>query len=137
MKRQLMTLILMCSVAIPVFSEGSDGASRSSQQRDSKQVLDKEILSERMPSSSEPEYQPFRPDEWQVDVFGTYADTDRHPHYHDGFGGGVGVNKFWTENWGAGLEGYWWEALPGDRVLHSVDAHVIYRYPFQELRLAP
>lgn len=104
--------------------------------RDSKEVFDKSILSERMPAHEESN-EVFKANEWQIDVFGTYADVTGGHTYKDGFGGGVGANYFWTRNWGAGLEGYWWEGAHNDVVLHNVGANLFYRYPIDEINLAP
>ena len=49
-------------------------------------------------------------------------------HVDHGWGGGVGVNYFFTRNWGAGLEGYW---LDAHGAIHAVLGDLIYRYPFE------
>ncbi|MBV9462611.1 MAG: outer membrane beta-barrel protein [Verrucomicrobiae bacterium] len=80
----------------------------------------------------------FHANEWQVDLFATYADVIHNHHWNDGFGGGVGFNYFFTENWGAGLEGYWWDGdKPDSAVLHNPGMNIFFRYPIQEWCLAP
>jgi len=79
----------------------------------------------------------FAENETSVDIFGTYADTDRG-RYRDGFGGGVGVEHFFTKYLGIGLEGYWWGGDgPSRDVISSVSGSVIGRYPIESLHLAP
>lgn len=124
----------MAAIAAPAFAGGNEGTSAS--ETYNKQSFDKEILSQRLPYAADEE-KVFSAGEWQIDLFGTYADTAQSPRYRDGFGGGLGVNHFWTENWGAGLEGYWWEARGDNHWLNNAGANLIYRIPFEELRLAP
>jgi outer membrane protein with beta-barrel domain len=131
MKKAFMGLVVMCSLVLPSFG-GNEGSTY-------KKSFEKEILSER--TTTEVEEKVFRAHEWQGDVFGFFADTSHDsPQYRDGFGGGAGLNYFWDEHWGAGLEAYWWEGSHvnnRDRVLHNVGANLFYRYPIQDWKLAP
>jgi hypothetical protein len=54
------------------------------------------------------------------------ADFTRHADH--GWGGGIGLNYFFTRNWGVGAEGYW---LDADTTVHAVLGDLIYRYPFE------
>jgi hypothetical protein len=47
----------------------------------------------------------FRDHEFQLDVFGTYTNSLRNLQYQDGFGGGIGVNYFFTRYIGVGVDG--------------------------------
>ncbi len=52
-----------------------------------------------------PEEPCFKEREFQLDVFGTYTNSLRNLDYQDGFGGGIGVNYFFTRNIGFGVDG--------------------------------
>lgn len=80
---------------------------------------------------TEPEY--FRAHEFSGDIFALYARPEEGV-LKDGFGGGIGMNYFFTKCIGLGLDGYWWE---GPHVIHNVDAELIARYPFEKIHLAP
>jgi len=128
---RLLSLVLAGCIAVPCFA-GNDGTTTR------KYDMDKEILSEKTTTHYEDtEPNVFNANEWQGDVFGTYANADHGGSYTDGFGGGIGVNYFFTEYFGAGLEGYWWTGARPDTVLHNVGANLFARYPIQDLRLAP
>ena len=73
--------------------------------------------------------------EWSFDLFGTYAATESGL-YDDGFGGGVGVNYFFTRYLGVGIDGYWWDGSPAG-VVSSISGSLIGRLPMDELHLAP
>src|SRR5688572_24123123 len=47
----------------------------------------------------------FRAGELQLDVFGSYNGAITNEEFGDGFGGGLGVNYFFTEMLGFGLSG--------------------------------
>jgi hypothetical protein len=90
---------------------------------------------------------PFSANETQFDVFGTYLDG-KGP-FHTGpvkdhaWGGGIGVNQFWTENFGLGIDA---GALYGrenpakgtkDKTFAQGTASLIFRVPYQEYNIAP
>lgn len=124
-------VFLTCCLAASCHAGGGEGGVETG--RD----FSKEIINERSTAFSRTEPDLFQAGEWQLDTFGMYADTDRGERYSDGFGGGAGITHYWSRHWGAGLEGYWWEALPDEKWLHNVAASVLYRWPFDDLRLAP
>jgi hypothetical protein len=47
----------------------------------------------------------FKDQELQVDAFASYSDFRNGSLYHDGFGGGLGVNYFFLRNVGVGVDG--------------------------------
>jgi hypothetical protein len=49
-------------------------------------------------------------------------------YQHNTFGGGIGLNHFFTRNLGVGLEGYW---MTEDTCIHTVAAQAIYRFPWE------
>jgi opacity protein-like surface antigen len=67
--------------------------------------------------------------EIQFDLIGTYQDQVSD------FGGGLGVNYFINENFGVGID----TLYNGEDNLYeySTSLNVIYRYPFEQLALAP
>ena len=71
----------------------------------------------------------FLANELQIDIFGTHATTDINSL--EGWGGGLGVNYFFTETLGLGVEG----AYDGDN--WSTAANVIMRAPIEALSIAP
>jgi len=87
--------------------------------------------------------------ELQIDIFGAYVDgnasTHAGPVRDHGWGGGVGVNYFFTRNIGVGAEGYWIAADHnraatndnGETVFHNIDGSLIFRLPIDEMCLAP
>jgi hypothetical protein len=84
----------------------------------------------------------FADEETTFDIFGLYAATEGAGRYDDGFGGGLGVNRFFKRYFGLGLEGYFWD---GDRgpsgnesdVISSVAGSLIARYPIDQYHIAP
>lgn len=119
----------------------------------------------------------FRAGEWQLDLFGQWTDGNS-PHTgplrNQGWGGGAGVNYFFTRNLGFGVDGSWLSIQDPDRsavplgiaapvantqvggvpggaaaaplavtrnnrrtVLHHYTASLIYRFPIDEICLAP
>jgi hypothetical protein len=76
----------------------------------------------------------FNEKEFSADVFALYATEASDGAYGDGFGPGIGINYFFTRNFGLGLEGYGWN---GDGFITAAALDLIYRYPIDEFRLAP
>jgi hypothetical protein len=79
----------------------------------------------------------FGDDETTVDIFGTYSAVDGNGAYDDGFGGGIGVNKFFRRYFGVGLEGYFWDGATNGDVISSVAGSIIARYPIEQFHVAP
>jgi len=56
----------------------------------------------------------FADQEWQIDIFGQYSDGNGPHHagiFRDhGWGGGIGVNYFFTRNFGLGVDASWLSA---------------------------
>ncbi len=78
----------------------------------------------------------FRDHEFQLDVFGTYTNSLRNLGYQDGFGGGIGVNYFFTRNIGVGVDGSLY-----DGEVHGVwntTGSIIARFPIEgQICIAP
>lgn len=71
----------------------------------------------------------FRAGELQLDIFGSYSDSVKRSDHGDGFGGGLGVNYFVTNNLGFGVSG---NLSDGDvNGFWNIDADVILRAPFE------
>ena len=52
----------------------------------------------------------FRAGEWQFDIYGAFADGNRPhagPFQEHGWGGGVGLNYFFTREFGIGVDATW------------------------------
>src|SRR6266478_9944805 len=89
----------------------------------------------------------FNDKELQFDVFGAYAVGEGGSHAgpirDHGWGGGIGVNYFFSRYIGIGAEGYWIAADHngavggGDTVVHNVNGSLIFRLPIDSLCLAP
>jgi hypothetical protein len=80
----------------------------------------------------------FSEHEFSVDAFGLYAFADGTGRLDDDWGGGIGVNYFFTKHLGLGLDGYWWD---GDSVsnetVSSFSGSIILRWPFESAHIAP
>ena len=97
----------------------------------------------------------FKDKELQLDIFGLHADGNGNDHagplQDHGFGGGLGINYFFTRNLGVGVDGL---ALYGrenperdDRghslasakhtTIYGTTGSIIYRLPIESLKLAP
>jgi len=107
-------------------------------------------------SKASKDYKPVEPTlcfadhEWQVDLFGQYS-VGEGPRqagiFRDhGWGGGIGINYFFSRNWGLGVDAAWLYAKEPDYVansghgnttLHNFTGSVIFRIPMDELCLAP
>jgi hypothetical protein len=94
----------------------------------------------------------FLDQELQIDVYGAYVDGNGPSHAgpirEHGWGGGIGINYFFSRNIGIGVDGTWIAADEnaaaglddnnGDRtVFHNVTGSVIVRFPIDEICLAP
>ncbi len=95
----------------------------------------------------------FQDHEIQFNVFGAYSvgegGTHAGPMHDHGWGGGIGVNYFFSRYIGVGAEGYWLaerrnDGAPGVRnsdndmtTLHNVDGSLIFRLPIDRICLAP
>ena len=75
----------------------------------------------------------YHPNELSLDLFGTYADRDRFGDKGDFWGGGLGVNYFFTRNIGIGADSY----LEEWKWPYRVNGSLILRLPIDKLRLAP
>lgn len=69
----------------------------------------------------------FKDHEFQLDVFGLYGWSTQGQH-DDGFGGGLGVNYFFTKNLGFGIDGSLRDA---DSALWTASASLIARFPIE------
>lgn len=78
----------------------------------------------------------FEAQELQLDLFGSYSwITDGKHEDGDGFGGGLGVNYFFTRILGVGVDG---NILDGDASgLWNVTGKLIARFPIDSICLAP
>jgi len=75
----------------------------------------------------------FGPREFSFDVLGGYATRDKGGADKDAFGIGAGVNYFFTENIGAGIDTY----ADAFEIPYLLNFSGIYRYPLPDLSLAP
>ena len=102
----------------------------------------------------------FNDREWQFDVFGAFTDGNR-PHAgpvkEHGWGGGIGINYFFTRNIGIGVDATWLYARDnngdeggtlgdgdnGDNddndhtTIHNFSGSIIFRFPNDSSCLAP
>lgn len=91
--------------------------------------------------------------EWQIDLFGQYS-VGEGPNqvqlFRDhGWGGGVGINYFFTRNWGLGVDAAWLYGKEGPglddgdhhgshrTVTHNFTGSLIFRVPIDDSCLAP
>lgn len=89
----------------------------------------------------------FRAGELQLDIFGYYVDGNGGQHagqvQDHGWGGGIGLNYFFTLNLGVGVEAAWLDARDngnlggGYTAIHNYSGSLIWRFPIQEKCLAP
>lgn len=82
----------------------------------------------------------FQAGEFQLDLFGSYNGAITNEEFGDGFGGGVGVNYFFTEMLGFGVSGNVYQGnhtFNGDRAVWHTSANLIVRFPLQDICLAP
>ena len=98
------------------------------------------------------EPQCFGDHEFQADIFGAYGVTEEGQGAimrDHGWGGGVGLNYFFTRWFGLGVDGCWLDVKPGDshRIVENGETHthvdsaatgsIILRYPIDRWCLAP
>jgi hypothetical protein len=93
----------------------------------------------------------FNEHEWQVDIFGQYSVGNGPEHagiFRDhGWGGGIGINYFFTRNLGIGVDAAWLYAKEspslqdedrGDHTtIHNFSGSLIYRFPIDSACVAP
>jgi hypothetical protein len=80
----------------------------------------------------------FRSQEWSVDLFGTYT-APENGKINDGWGGGGGINYFFTKYFGLGVEGGAFDGGSTADTVTYADAMLIARYPIDAwgMHLAP
>src|SRR6187455_3215500 len=74
----------------------------------------------------------FQEQEFQLDVFGSYSGTKDNGVIGDGFGGGVGVNYFFTRNLGVSVSGNVYEGTAGHEVWNA-DLDLVVRFPLDDI----
>src|SRR5215210_3694712 len=96
-----------------------------------------------------PEPECFRAHELQLDLFGQYSIGNGPDHagtFRDhGWGGGLGINYFFTRNLGLGVDAAWlsakeapYSASSTDRTeIHNFSASLICRFPIDRICVAP
>lgn len=100
---------------------------------------------ETMHHDSKKTYQPmaepcFKDREWQLDLFGAYAFTEHDQEQIIGdhaWGGGLGVNYFFTRNLGVGVEGTLLDPRNGSDIIGSTNLNLFVRFPIDSICLAP
>ena len=70
----------------------------------------------------------FKDVELQLDLFGSYTSATSRSRYNDGFGGGIGVNYFFTRYLGVGVSGSIYDSHGG---VWNADGSIIARYPLE------
>lgn len=71
----------------------------------------------------------FKDVELQIDVFATYFGGGSDSLYSDGFGGGLGVNYFFTRNFGIAVSGALHDG--GDHEVWNADLDLVARFPIE------
>ena len=97
-----------------------------------------------------PQEQCFKDRELQIDTFGAYADGNGSDHAgpikDHGWGGGIGINYFFTRAIGIGVDATWLysrehPALQTDEsentTIHNFSGSLIFRMPIDSMCLAP
>jgi len=92
---------------------------------DSSKMLSQPVIEDKVVETSL-----FRDRETSFDVFGAYVGADSGRPIRSGFGGGLGVNHFFTRYIGVGVEGELWDN-GGNDVAGAVNASIIARYPIE------
>jgi len=109
------------------------------------------ITSNKEYKAAEQEQLCFSDHEFQLDIFGQYSvgeGPDRAATFRDhGWGGGLGLNYFFTRNLGIGIDGAWLYAKEPSysgsgngshkTTIHNFSGSLIYRMPIDHLCLAP
>lgn len=78
--------------------------------------------------------------EWQVDLFGAYAFSSSSQDNLFGdhaWGGGLGVNYFFSRNVGLGVEGTLLDPRHGSDVMGQAGLNLFFRFPIDSRCLAP
>jgi hypothetical protein len=86
-----------------------------------------------IPAQAESDYDMFKPCTWSIDALGFFASRDKGGSSDNALGPGVGLNYFFTENWGAGVDTY----ADAFEVPYLLNVSGIYRYPIRNRRFAP
>ena len=71
----------------------------------------------------------FKDVEFQLDIFGSYTNPVSRSVHSDDFGGGLGVNYFFTRYLGVGVSGNIYDG--GVHGVWNVDTSIIARYPLE------
>jgi len=96
------------------------------------------FFGDRFSISTDPSHQLFNAQEFSLDIFGSAYDNDRRigsKVLKGQWGGGVGGNYFFTRELGASLDVN--ISNNGHSFLDYLHASAVYRYPIEEIRLAP
>ena len=91
-------------------------------------------------SAAQPMDPCFGEKEWQVDLFGAYAFSSSSQDNLFGdhaWGGGLGVNYFFTRNVGVGIEGSLFDPRSSGDVLGQAALNVFVRFPIADSCVAP
>jgi opacity protein-like surface antigen len=75
----------------------------------------------------------YMPNEFSLDLFGTYATRDRYGHGDDNWGGGLGLNYFFTRYIGIGADSY----LEEWKAPYRANGSLFVRIPIDSIGLAP
>lgn len=137
--KTIMTGLLLCLSASFLMAQTQTTTKTTTTQRydnrDAKHMEDSKVLET---SIMDQQLDLFRANEWSVDVFGTYVVTESSGRYQDGFGGGLGVNYFFTRYIGIGLDGYAWEGdRANDDAVGAISGSLILRLPMDKYHIAP
>jgi opacity protein-like surface antigen len=84
----------------------------------------------------------FREHEFQLDLFGSWTESDHDNIHRSGWGGGLGLNYFFTRNIGFGVDGNVYDGIrnvDAGEVVWDFSGRVIVRFPIEngETCLAP
>jgi hypothetical protein len=75
----------------------------------------------------------FFPNEFQLDLFGTYADRDLFGNDADNFGGGIGLNYFLTRYVGVMADSY----IEEWKAPYRINGSLVLRLPIDQIGAAP
>jgi hypothetical protein len=101
-----------------------------------------------------PEEYCFNDREFQIDIFGAYMDGNGHTHAgpirEAGYGGGIGVNYFFSRHIGIGVDATWiYDHENGaanhdghhndddETTFHNITSSLIFRFPIDSACIAP